>query len=397
MKKLIGFLFGALLLACSFTVTAHAAGGDFEKDFFPNGTMEKPETPYVVYKDTYDDGTPTDSTTELYYFLPKEVVKLYTVFGSMGSEAFTEKYGEVLGNSGIQVDFRFEDGVWLSESYDMDAFEFGAWSENDLAFTVVQRDSPYDPTKLMHFTQSWMAHFGSADPYMVPYGSHVVSAKDANGHTIYRLDIQNHTLAYRVRYFVSYKNPGNDGAVMKTLFSPWSDATFIGKDGSQREMTKPTSIPAPIISKFEMVFDDDFTNALYLREAPNSFYDVMLYYEAVAGKFEPFEFEVEARINGGEWFSLPAPNSTWMIFGSAFVAFDQNVKKGDDVEIRLRIASTVDKGLVSPWSNVIGTDIEEPTTEAPSEESHPVTEKPSEGESSIVPGRECALCHSCPV
>ena len=83
-------------------------------------------------------------------------------------------------------------------------------------------------------------------------------------------------------------------------------------------------------------------------------YDGILYCNAQQGMYESYCIESQLRVNGGDWLDAYTANPDW-IFSDTRATYvpGYDLKETDLVELRVRLTCEP-LGLVSPWSNVLG-------------------------------------------
>lgn len=412
MKKTMTFLAVVALLVSMMAMFAQAEEPGVGETFFPDGKISTPGAPYVVYEDRYDDGEPKIASTQLFFDVPEDLLSLNAEYALLGEEAFCEKYHTALRGgyrealrSCIQIDTRFDDGPWLSESGNWDAFDYGENMEcANLNYRLEIGRYMDETSKLFHFEQSWLVYNeveNENNAFLQPYLRSFQNGDDIG----YQLDTENHTFSYRIRFIV-YTNNGDDldeGQEPFRCASDWSPAASIGREGTQETLVKPTKVEAPVLSDFKLIKNEDNgVEARYYVEFTKGTYDSIKYFSAVEDYFEPFYIESQIRVNNGEWVDTYTANAADLCGG--YRSTDSNeveITMDSVVEIRVRIVCSAMDGAVSEWSNIVGNKPEAEITPAAPTEEKPEEPTPTPTEAPTVkpePEKDkCKVCGICPV
>lgn len=392
MKKSAAILCTAMLCIPLCTLHSSAADSNFTHSFFPDGALPAPPSaPTVSYRDRNADGKIQCGQTLFFYEVPKGITAFCDAITSMGEEAFQQQYGASF-NDGIyiQVDAKFDDGAWLSANGDWDVFDYGEnidhKNENFRLYDIFWQD---DSSKIHCFSQSFLAYFSSdtethVNDFLMPY------IKQDSTKTYYFFDIENHTVSYRYRFYLTYTDTASNED--HTLFSDWSAETSIGKDAENIEFSAPTEIEAPVLSDFSLKEDEyGYCNAFYHMDVPKSVFESQRYFIIEQNCYDPYTLESQIRVDGGEWTDFFTINGGWLggtVRSTSFME-DSPMTLGSDVEIRVRLVCKALGNMTSEWSNSIGNvPIDGENLKGPSAD---LTELPP------APDEKCSLCGICPV
>lgn len=171
----------------------------------------------------------------------------------------------------------------------------------------------------------------------------------------YRLDLNNHTFSFRVRFLVSYW----DGEESQLILSPWSETLTIGKTAEQA--VKPTTLEAPTISNPVIGQNNDGSPKItFTAVTPQQVLDASSY--ILANDNQELAAEHEININNTGWQEAHA-GAWWLSSETRDVSVPTTYDDGKVVEvnsahIQLRMRYTYDGGdtvsaMQSPWSNII--------------------------------------------
>ena len=361
-KKALAFVLVLVMVLSLAPMTASAAGNKLLSEFFPTGKLETPRAPFIVYEadDLHGD--------YLYnwFNLPSDVLTLIKAYGLWYSEGGDEEEGAFRARFGVedyqlllQTDCRVDGGSWQYTSA-WDSPDWGPWQQeslpNYLAFSATSDIHPTIAAAYEEFTLSWLTYI--EDGYTGFFGSSIVTGKNEYDETVYHFDMANHTFGFRCRVMLKYCEESGDE--WKALCSDWSPETSIGKNGTQKKLSAPTSIAAPTLDNFHFDVDVDeetgyqFTSARYYLNIPDSVFDGLLYCQAQEGMFESYRIEAQLRVNGGDWQDVYTANPDWIFSDERGAAPDTGaISEKDQVEVRARITCEA-LGLVSDWSNIVG-------------------------------------------
>ena len=349
MKKRFATILLALVMCLSLLPTAAFAAQSFEKTYFPGGKISTPKAPYLVYEknDTYGDAI------SMWYNPSEELRALnaaYDRYLESGKE-YEDYFGVYEYNISIQIDAKIDNGSW---QYTSD-WDNNDWSGLDnphyLAYRTCCR--PDSSAFLAELTLSDLHYLGD-DAYEPAFLSPIVyTSHNEYGEDTYHYDLSGHTLSVRYRYAVCISPEYGE---YDMVFSDWSPVTSIGKNSNQKTHTAPTSLAAPVLSDFSIVkHDNGGTSGKYFVNIPDSVYDAVLYCEADRDAFEPMYLQAQMRVNGGAWADVYTANPCDLWDGYRSASPDgEKLKESDAVEVRVRIESDF-LGMVSPWSNIVGT------------------------------------------
>jgi hypothetical protein len=359
MKRITCILISLLLVLSLIPCMAFAAGTPrLLSEFIPSGKLEAPQKPYLKL----DTSWPQGDVISMWVMTPSDISKIVAAGQLWDAE---NPYGENMTRNRfdvewyefrIQTDGRVDGGSWQYTS-DWDDPEFWRLEGiGDYVFGTV-RDF-YGDSQLVSFDLSdvgaWHTDNGNNNGFLNPI---LTPFTDGDGDTAFRYDLANHSLGVRCRIMLKYVAEP-DGPI-QTIITPWSPETVIGKGGNQKALTEPTGIEAPTLSDFQLKVTKDPSglegaSAEFFIDIPDSVYDGLMYCEAEAGMFEPYNIETQIRVNGGSWVDFYIGNSDWIFDGlrSGSPDTDYPFTKDSQVEIRARIVNNL--GQQSPWSNIVG-------------------------------------------
>ena len=362
-KKALALVLALVLVLSLVPMTASAAGNKLLNEFFPTGKPETPRAPFIVYE---EDDTHGDYLYNWFNLSP-DVLALTKAYGLWYSEGGDEEEGAFRARFGVedyqlwvQTDCRIDGGSWQYTS----AWDSPEWDPsqqeslpNYLAFSAVSDLHPSIAAAYEEFTLSWLTYIRD-DGYTGFFGSSIVAGTNEYDETIYHFDMANHTFGFRCRVMLKYCEESGDE--WKAICSDWSPETSIGKNGTQKKLSAPTSIAAPTLDNFHFDVDVDeetgyqFTSARYYLNIPDSVFDGLLYCQAQEGMFEPYRIEAQLRVNGGDWQDAYTANPVWIFSDERSAAPDTGtISDKDQVEVRARITCET-LGLTSDWSNIVG-------------------------------------------
>ena len=378
MKKVLASIFALIMALTCLPLTASASKADFFNDYFPDG-ISKPLTPYIQFVD--------DSVSQYYdiwYTYPEDVFKL-NMDDNKDHDSFVAKYGIDTNSLRliVQFDCKVDDGDWLydtgtftdsvynpvseewedvvkpvSEAWDKN--QYPNWGNYGLFMNYLDMVPGWYSKKMDNYRliDSWVYDNENKDNNGF--------LKDALRKEVYHnpddtwsassfIDNVNHTFSFRYRFLVSAEDE-NDYGNMQYIHSDWSDPVSVGKNGTQQELTKNPNPEALTINDFvcnKAGSDAEPRNEFKAYvDIPTSVYEDERYYVIYENGFEPIGIQTQYRINGGAWKGGDIANSVWIFSGERYVVISDYLKKGDKVEIRMRVAEGNNKDIYSPWSNM---------------------------------------------
>ncbi len=363
MKRRLTALTVALLLALTLLPAAALAK---EKpalltEFFPEGKITAPAIGYLQH--TYDVYNSDELT--LWYNMPAELRELadaYIEWDDISGEHedFVARFGVEDYSVIINVDAKVDDGPWqYSADWDNPGCS-GLEGPTYLAFECF--DEIHSDTKIYYAGDflSWLTYLGEDDAGFLEPIVKAVPDPEYPEETVYHYDLDEHTLGVRYRLGIRYVESSD--AEPRIFFSEWSPEMSIGKNGTQKALSEPDHIDAPKLSDLEiLVHSYDFgdeTEAEFTVNFSENVYEGQMYCIAQAGMFEPYFLETEIRVDGDEWVDFYTGNPDWIFDGrrSGLSAEGYYFTTDSAVEVRARVVCD-ELGLVSPWSNTVGTDI----------------------------------------
>ena len=344
MKKIFAGLFALIMAFTMLPFTASASTpSDMISAYFPMG-FQKPKKPYIQYE---NDPVHWDTLTA--WFDVDDDLQYLVSDARKDSTAFYEKYNVQYCEVHFQFDCNVDNTGWQANSdwedlnYDLDSF------------------SPFEPEyggnyELYDIDKSTISQIIMYS--FEPGNSSVFKGKIfKTSEDGYNLDLANHTYAFRYRYI--YNIWDNDSNPL-SYRSPWSDVVSIGKNATQTDLTRPTSLDAITIggSCLAEGTAQELENHFYIDiyEIPQSIFDAVRYfniYENPENRSDLVVYQAQYRVNSGTWTEYPFLHSTSIDFSTR----DQGqlptlLKEGDKVEIRVRVKAGPNKEIVSAWSNV---------------------------------------------
>ncbi len=399
MKKLKSVLLTICLLILMFiifTVPSLAAENvDITNTYLSSGEITKPEIPYIYQK---------DSCISLFYEQVPELRKLaedYQLFWEQNPDA-SDNYLVTNGVNNfckrIQIDYRFDENPWASQNGNWDlvdgnSFDTGSDVYYGICFAVSnEHDCMYEDesNKLDRIYQSDLYYYDPNDSmysYLHPYVK-------SNGEGSYVLDLEEHTFAIRIRWYVTYEENGTQ----KTFFSDWSEETSIGKDGIQEEANLP-KLEAPVLSDFSLEKDEgDSIYVKYYIDIPDSAYKANRYHFIFDDYFDSYLLEAQVKKGNSEWTDVYTANASWLDSGYRIASgLDSlEIDISDAVQLRARIVCSSFEETPSPWSNIIGTNAEE-GMESPKISDGTLIEEPEAPSVMISTKEKCKVCGICPI
>ncbi len=378
MKKVLASLFALIMALTMLPITASASKADFSNDYFPDG-ISKPLTPYIQFVD--------DSISQYYdiwYTYPEDVFKL-NMDDNKDHDSFVAKYGIETNSLRliVQFDCKVDDGDWI---YDTGTFTDSVYNpvSEEWEDVVKPVSEAWDKNQYPNWgnyglfmnyhdmVPGWydkkMDNYRLIDSYVYDNENKDNNGflKDALRKEIYNypdgtwsassfIDNVNHTFTFRYRFLVSAEDE-NDYGNMQYIRSEWSDPVSVGKNGTQQELTKNPNPEALTINDFvcnKAGSDAEPRNEFKAYvDIPTSVYEDERYYIIYENGSEPVGIQTQYRINGGVWKGGDVANSVWIFSGERNVVINDYLKKGDKVEIRMRVAEGNNKDIYSPWSNI---------------------------------------------
>ena len=348
MRRQLSALCMAFLLTFLLFSAKVMAAPQIVEEFFPSGEITKPQAPFLRYSGVSDNG----DSIQMWYNIPKDVLALSNAYNRWsnsdgGNEGFIARFGVEEYRLYLQTDASIDGGSWqYSDEWDEEDWP-GLSAPHALAFHCMEGLNN-NPNKIYpEMDVSWLTYIEDENTgFLAP----IVTPFTIDGGTNYHYDFKNHTMAVRCRLVLEYW--ARDGERQR-IYSPWSPATSIGKNGTQAALNAPDSIEAPILSDFAVVVKNDRNYGRYYLEIPESVYDGVLYCESQADALDPYYIQVQMRVNGGEWQDVYIANPKWIFSGNRLTEPESGLKADDAVSVRARLQCKP-LGLVSDWSNVVG-------------------------------------------
>ena len=324
-------------------------------EFLTTGKISAPGTPYI--RVFVDDSRTWGDELQLWTMLPNEIRQIaaagekWNKDNPNGENMLHNRFGVESLDFYIQTDARVDGGSWQYTSAWDSPETF--WSIGDMAYDTYRAEGDVAWNNALFDER--LCELDNDDAKEGFLGKMLTSYVNEYGDTRYQFDLKNHTLGVRCRIMMRYIDQ-NDGQV-KTLISPWSAETSIGKNGNQKSLAAPNGIEAPTLSQFALNVHMDSGESVYADyfiTIPTSVYNGILYCVAEKNMFEPYEIETQIRVDGGQWTEFTIGNGTWIFDGlrGGGPSSDYQFTKDSKIEIRARIIN--DLGQVSAWSNIVG-------------------------------------------
>ena len=358
-KRLLSILLVLVLVLSLAPLTVSAAGPKLLTEYVPDGKLTAPKAPYLTNEDWgggdlltlwYNNGPEVLAVTKAY--------NLATAEGVDSQEACQSLFGIDDYYIYVETDCRIDGGSWQYTKEWDDPEAYLDSLEGMPRYLVYCARQDADCSKVYaDFSLSWLVYIdpedeASAAGFLLPA---LYTDVDEYGETGYHFDLENHTFGFRCRTKLVYWDEA--GGEAKALISGWSPETSIGRNGNQKKLAAPSSIPAPAIDTFELrvdTVDGEQTNSVrYYLNIPESVYDGILYCTAQEGMYDSYRIRAQLRVNGGEWQDSHTANEVW-IFSDTRATYvpDYELKETDRVELRVRLENE-QLSLTSDWSNVL--------------------------------------------
>lgn len=359
MKKIIPFILTASVCAAfvpSGSLNVSASENDFKARFFPNGTISAPpRAPYLVYTDRDDDSQGITAETEMFYELSSDLLNMNFEVAVLGESGFLDEYGVELNGEGVQIDVKFDDGPWLSQSYSADYFDYGYNLDPYGNIFLLRDDFPCSNLERIHYIeQGWLEYYDEEDETAAFLKPYVRVLQDENEIPYIQFDTDSHRVSMRYRYFVTYFPDGYSSYTTSegnVIFSDWSPESSFGAGGYQNGIGAPGGISAPGISEFTFVQNQyEFYDVKYRLSVPEDVINGIRYYY-INDDFtsDVYEIETQIRINGGEWVDVMTEDSMFVNSGVRTAEYSAGpVPDNSTAEVHARIVDIF--GNESGWS-----------------------------------------------
>lgn len=351
MKKALTILLTAVMMLSILAQTAMAAdvAPKFSEKFFPSG---KANVPTDIYYQIGKDDSGRAENVYVWLTQPDDIIDMFAEWSYLGRDEFEKTYGCTIEKCFLQIDCKVDDGDWHYVS---------EWDKDEYP----QANQPYDLMIRQKIVASeeqktYRESCALIDPY---YGQddenagYLKSVVCSKGDKWY-LDLDNHSLTLRMRYFILYTNWNSNEDSM--LLSDWSEAITIGQNATQKELVYPEIIEAPVISELTFVEsvergdgNSDSTWKVYV-DFPKSNGDAQKYYSIKMDAWDPLcavmQYRVQTDGEWGEWKDTDWGNPQWLFSGwKDFVT--EEVSKNDTVEFRAYLKNSAEEGKDSPYTN----------------------------------------------
>lgn len=361
-RTVLAAALAVILVMLAVSVTANDVAPEFTKAFFPNGDIGKPTDIYYEIKRN-DEG----KAIYVYMWLtqPDDMVAMFTKMNEINDyNEWNEKYNCSLDNYYLQIDCKVDNGNW----HYMKEWNVGEYPQDDQPYDLAIRQVIWASSEQKTYREGgalidpWYCQDKENAGYLEP----VIKM---DGDTPY-LDLENHSLTLRARYFIKYRNDGlsdseleaNGGSNTSYLLSDWSDEIKIGKGGTQKEITRPEKIEAPSLCAlefYESVKEDDSPVRTYwkvLVDFPRSAGEAVKYYAINEDYYDALYSVMQYRscVNGewSEWKNTDWGNPEW-IFSGWKIFETEGIDKNDKIEFRTYLENRADESMNSDYSNSV--------------------------------------------
>lgn len=407
MKKVLIFFLVTVMMLGFFTQTAMAADAipKFSEKFFPSGKVDVPED--IYYEINKDDSGRTEN---VYIWLtqPEDVINMFDEWNYLGRDEFEKKYDCTIERHYLQIDCKVDDGEW----HYMPEWDLGEYPQENQPYDLAIRQQIVASEDKKTYREGcalidpWYAQDDENAGYLKP----IVYSKDDRWY----LDLNNHSLTLRLRYFILCTNwnmtdaemEDNGGTNEVVFLSDWSEEIVIGKNATQKELVYPEAIEAPVISELTFVESVEVENVnadtmwkLYV-DYPQSVEEAAKYYSVEMDAFEPLcavmQYRVQKDGEWGEWKDTDWGNPTWIYSGwKNFVT--EEVSKDDTIEFRAYLRNNAEEGKDSPYTNSLFCNAGDARQEKPDQNGRN-TQNTQEGKLEEEPAEKikCKVCGICP-
>lgn len=345
MKKFLASIFALIMALTCLPLTASAqTPSDMISWYFPMG-LQKPERPYIQYE---NDPVHWDTVTA--WFDVDDDLQTLVSDARKDSEAFYEKYNINNCSVYIQFDCNIDGAGWqVKDDWEDPNYDYDSFSPFNPDYGGVYELYDIDKSTISQI----LMYSNEPGDSSIFKGKIIKTGEDG-----YNLDMANHNYAFRYRYL--YKIWDKDSNLFSYKSQSWSDVVSIGKNATQTELTRPTSLEAPVIggSCLEEGTAQEPENHFYIDfyEIPQSIFDAVRYfniYENPENRTDLVIFQAQYRVNGGAWTEYPFLHDTSIDLSTRQQGqLPTLLKAGDKVEVRVRVKAGPNKEIVGAWSNI---------------------------------------------
>lgn len=350
MKKAIWTVLVMTVLTAVFAAAVSAAEPEkISDDFLTDGILLPPVENYMK---VYEFNGMSHQVAREYTTQSEDIMKMIGEWENLGEEAFLNKYGFKPSGITVQHDCKLDEGEWHYEpSWDEGVYDYSVLPDYMCLYPITPA---FDNRKILTSGYNIDLYYMEDDGSNWGFFSDVVVWKDTDSGNFRALDLENHTLYFRSRYYVDFYTYDAEGTETEhRMFSDWCPETSVGKNGTQEEYKNPVKLEAPIISNMELYGIGEsnlYWNVFW--EIPESVYSAVKYFWIIADYFEPVTVEGQYRINGGEWIEVTVANAG-DVYGGNRGFYSEGTKENDTVEFRARFYCNEDESKTSDWSDIV--------------------------------------------
>ncbi len=365
MKKFLTIFaaFSLILGVLALPVSALDVAPKFTEHFFPEGKAGAPTD--VYYKIHRTDAGQVEAVS-MWLTQAHDVEAMFTEINEINdNDKVVELYGGYLEQYRLQIDCKVDDGDW----HYMSEWDKGEYPQENQPYDLALRQTApvNDSAKIYnvgsYLIDPWYAQTEEDAGYLAP-----LILREEEEERLY-LDLENHSLTLRARYFLVVKNndlsdeslEANDGSYNSFILSDWSEEITIGKNGTQKQLEKPEMIEAPTIKDLtflDVSYGDEGDSVVGLWKVwvdfPQQNGEAEKYYTIEEDGFEPLNTVIEYRVQSdgvwGDWNYSYWGNSTWLNSGWKEFATDGS-DENDIIEFRVKVENNMEEGKDSPYSN----------------------------------------------
>ncbi len=404
-NKIIALLILALLMISCLGGAAMAidVAPEFSRAFFPQGKVGTISD--VYYQIERDE---EDRPTYVYMWLtqPDDVIAMFSERERIGDEEWINTYNCGVLDCILQIDCSVDGGEW----HYVPEWDRHEYPQADQPYNMVlsQWFGASDTQKTYCEGSSVISPYYGQDDESAGYLRSVIKSEDDTWY----LDLENHSLALRARYLISYYNDNlsdaereaNGDSNISYLHSDWSDEITIGRGTNQIELIKPDRIDAPTLSDLSYidgsVYEDGTIHSTWRvnvdfpksNGAANKYYAVIDDYDSALGAI--IQYRVQKDDQWSEWQDSYWGNPDWL--DSGWKTFEtEGVDKDDTIEFRVYLQNRVDEALNSGYSNSLFCNAAdaEPAIAVPEGPVQPALLPPAQPAAEA----KCKLCGICPI
>lgn len=334
----------------------HADEADLKNTFIKSGKLTLPDVPpYILYKDQFEDGTLIDGETHIYYQLPAEILSIRKETENTSEDEFMFTYDTILNSCGIQVDVRFDDGNWLSDTGNWNVLDYGEYDNfADQVYMIYDQFSVSEPALVRSFDQSWLSFFNKDEQEDMFYTPYIKEETDEYDQSYFVYNLDEHAVKLRLRYYLTYFINNYDGEYDteydgNIIFSDWTQE-FSLADHHLNTNYSHSRIESPEISDFSFIKCENDNNIVqfYIRIPKTVREDMM--YQASEFIADPYYIETQVRTDGGDWEYIYPDDSYYVTDSYQTAEYTGEVESGSIISLRTRLVRW--DGEYSEWSDI---------------------------------------------